>query len=162
MYITIVMFITIKQNDKLLVIFMISIYLWRKTLQGFFRAHNPLPIRYTVDKHSFSGFRGKSVQMSIGTEVFVVYWVSFIAEKVKANRLPLNLSQCSCGLQVQTLHSLRGKFSVIRWSSWSTMMMLTSNSKRTKTNILSHHEGSKAPHWAEIIWQADVGRDEGS
>lgn len=35
----------------------------------------------------------------------------------------------------QTLHSFRGKFSVIRWSSWSTITMLTSNSEEENQEV---------------------------
>lgn len=45
--------------------------------------------------------------------------------------------------QIQTLHSFRGKFSVIRWSSWSTMTMLTSNSESNKYK--RNHDSGK--HW---------------
>lgn len=46
-------------------------------------------------------------------------------------------------LSTQTLHSFRGKFSVIRWSSWSTMTTLTSNSAR-KTRILARQDATRS------------------
>lgn len=65
---------------------------------------------------------------------------------------PLTILHCSGALGSHARHSFRGKFSVIRCSSWRTITTFTSNSRGTKNRICQPSVNHKLLHYSTCIY----------